>query len=55
MEYKLRKAEPRDVPDILRLVKVGLWDLKKKPNTVLGINVINLIWNEQEFNIAVES
>lgn len=23
MEYKLRKAEPRDVADILRLVKVG--------------------------------
>lgn len=23
MEYKLRKAEPRDVSDILRLVKVG--------------------------------
>lgn len=22
MEYKLRKAEPKDVPDILRLVKV---------------------------------
>uniref|UniRef100_A0A3B3ZJ29 Diamine acetyltransferase 1 n=1 Tax=Periophthalmus magnuspinnatus TaxID=409849 RepID=A0A3B3ZJ29_9GOBI len=24
MEYKLRKAEPKDVPDILRLVKVDL-------------------------------
>lgn len=24
MVYKLRKAEPRDVADILRLVKVGL-------------------------------
>lgn len=23
MEYKLRKAEPRDVSEILRLVKVG--------------------------------
>lgn len=35
MDYKLRKAEPRDVSDILRLVKVDGRD-DHKPLTSIG-------------------
>lgn len=37
MEYKLRKAEPRDVPDILRLVKVGRKIHDQKIHDVLSV------------------
>lgn len=34
MDYKLRKAEPRDVSDILRLVKVDDRDDHKPVNSI---------------------
>lgn len=39
MEFKLRKAEPRDVSDILRLVKVGLWDQNKPDLRIFGAQI----------------